>query len=172
MAEKDFNDSDASSQQVPQNIPSTVGKKQSRALWVILLAFLAFVTMVFLNQHKDVIDWVEDYEAGIKLAKQRKKPVLLAFYKQFTPMSTAAFNNTYNDPKVKEYVESNFIPILIDVDKQPEIAKRYNVSYYPTHYIKQPDSNQLFGPLQGYDPPKLFIRKLEGLLKEMEPSSK
>ena len=167
MAEKGFDRHNGSAQKSPET-----GKKQSRALWILLLVFLLFVVAVFLTQRRDTIDWVEDYQAGIELAKQQNKPVLLAFYKQFTPMSTATFQNTYNNPKVKEYVEANFIPILIDVDKQPEIAKRYNIGYYPTHYIKQPDSDELFGPMLGYDPPALFIKKLKNLLKKMDMPGK
>ena len=170
MAEKEFNNQDASARQVPQNAPPSGQKKQSRALWILLLVFFAFVATVFLTQHRDTIDWVEDYEAGIKLAKQQNKPVLLAFYKQFTPMSTDTFQNTYNNPDVIKYVEANFIPILIDVDKHPEIAKRYNIGYYPTHYVRQPDSDQLFGPRLGYDPPGLFIVEMKNLLKKMELS--
>ncbi len=170
MAEKEFNNQNTSAQQVPQNVPPSTGKKHSRALWIILLVFFAFVITVFLTERRDMIDWVEDYEAGIKLAKQQNKPVLLAFYKLHTRFSTDTWQNTYNNPQVIEYVEANFIPILIDVDKQPEIAKRYHINYYPAHYIKQPDSDELFGPLLGYDPPALFIKKLKNLFKKMDMS--
>lgn len=170
MAEKEFNNQNTSAQQVPQNVPHSSGKKQSRALWILFLVFFGLAAIVFLTQHKDAIDWVEDYEAGIKLAKQQNKPVLLAFYKLNTRYSTDTWQNTYNNPDVKKFVEANFIPILIDVDKQPEIAKRYHIGYYPTHYIKQPDSDELFGPMLGYDPPALFIKKVKNLLKKMELS--
>ena len=170
MAEKEFNNQNTSAQQVPQNVPSSTGKKHSRALWILFLVFFVFVAIVFLTQHGDTIDWVEDYEAGIKLAKQQNKPVLLAFYKLHTRFCSDMSQNTYNNPDVIEYVEASFIPILIDVDKQPEIAKRYHVDYYPTHYIRQPDNDELFGPRVGYDPPALFIRELKNLLKKMELS--
>ena len=172
MAEKEFNNQDASARQVPPSVPPSTGKKRSRALWIVFLVFFAFVVTIFLTQHRGTINWVEDYEAGIKLAKQQSKPVLLAFYKLNTRFSTETWQNTYNNPDVKKFVEANFVPILIDVDKQPEIAKRYHIGYYPTHYIKQPDSDELFGPQVGYDPPALFIEKLKNLLKKMELSGK
>jgi len=155
-----------------ENAVPTPKKKQSRALWIILLVFLAFITTVFLTQRTDMIDWVGDYEAGINMARQQNKPVFLAFYKLNTRYSTDSWQNTYNNPDVIKYVEANFVPILIDVDKHPEIAKRYKVNYYPTHYIKRPDSDELFGPMLGYDQPSLFIKKLKELLRQMELSSK
>ena len=64
----------------------------------------------------------------------------------------------------KKYVEANFVPIFIDVDKQPAIAEQYNVGYYPSHYVKLPDSEEVFGPRVGHDPPALFIKELKKLL--------
>lgn len=172
MANEESDNRDVSAQQMPQNAPAAEGEKKSRALWVVLLVFLAFVITVFLTEREDMISWVEDYDAGIKLAEQQNKPVLLAFYKLNTRFSTDTLENTYTDPKVIKYVEANFIPILIDVDKQPEITEHYRINYYPTHYIKWPDSDKLFGPMLGYDPPAVFIEKLEGLFEEMKASGR
>ena len=167
MAENKFNNHDALAQQVPENIPPPAKKTQSRALWVLFLAFFVLVAIVFLTQHRDTIDWIEDYEAGIKLAKQQNKPVLLAFYKQDNSYYFEVMQTTYNNPDVIEYLEANFIPILIYADKQPEIAKRYNINDYPTHYIKQPNSNQLVGPYVGYDTARTFRKQLKTMLGKM-----
>jgi hypothetical protein len=170
MADKESNNNHGSGKQMSEHFPPAAEKKRSGGRWILLLVFLVFIATVFLTQHKGTINWVEDYEAGMKLAKQRKKPVLLTFYKLHTRFCSDMSQNTYNDSDVIEYVESNFVPVFIDVDKEPEIAKLYNVDYYPTHYIKQPDSNELIGPHLGYDVPSVFIQKLEDLLVKMYPS--
>lgn len=172
MTEQGLSSRNAPSSASPKDINASTKKKSSRSLLVVFLAFAAFLTIVFLTQHKTPIDWVEDYQAGLELARKENKPVLLVFYKQFTPMSTDSFNDTYINPDVKEFVEQNFIPILIDVEKHPEIAKQYNISYYPTHYVRRPDGDELFGPRMGYDPPALFIKELKRLLKKMGPVDK
>ena len=172
MAAKEHNNCDTSCGGTADDACSCAAQKRSGGLWILFLAFFVFIAVVFLTQRKETIDWVEDYQAAVKLAKQHNKPLLLAFYKQFTPMSTSMLQNTYNNPKVKKYVEANFIPVLIDVDKHPDIARRYNVDYYPTHYIKPPDSDRLFGPRQGYDSPSLFIEELGRLLGQMKSSGK
>ncbi|MHC4572308.1 MAG: DUF255 domain-containing protein [Planctomycetota bacterium] len=168
MEEKRFNQ-DAPIQQEPKKITPPTEKKHHRALWILFLVFFIFVATVFLTQRRDTIDWIEDYEAGIKLAKQQNKSILLTFYKLHTRFCSDMSQNTYNNPDVIDYVEANFIPILIDVDKQPETAKRYNINYYPTHYIKLPDSDELIGPHVGYDVPSVFIHKLKELLKKTKP---
>ena len=137
-------------------------------LWI----FIVLVTIVFLTQQKKPINWLEDYQQGVELAEDQNKPLLLAFYKLHTRFTTDMFQNTYSNPDVKKYVEENFIPVLIDVDMQPRIAAQFNIDYYPAHYIKRPDSNDLFGPRLGYDPPGLFISELKLLLDKMQSSDK
>ena len=168
MADKQPKNTNASGQQDHQNLPPRTQKKHSRALLLLFLVFFAFVTTVFLTQRKDTIGWIEDYEAGLKLAEQKNKPVLLAFFKLHTRYCSEMQQNTYNNPDVIEYVETNFIPILIDVDKHPQIAERYNIGYYPTHYIKYPHSDKLVGPHIGSDSPSIFIKKLDNLLRKMD----
>ncbi|UCE98666.1 MAG: DUF255 domain-containing protein [Planctomycetota bacterium] len=168
MAEQGRNNKGVPIRQEPDNITPPSGKKHYRALWTLFVVFFIFVAIIFLAKHRNAIDWVEDYGTGIKMARLQNKPVLLAFYKQHTRFCSDMSQNTYNNPDVIIYVEANFIPILIDVDKQPEIAERYNIDYYPTHYIKPPDSNDLIGPHLGYDTPSVFIRKLKDLLRQLK----
>jgi hypothetical protein len=122
--------------------------KQSRALWIVILVFTIFVVIVFLTEHREQTDW-KDYNTGIELAKQQNKPALLCFSKQNAPFCSDMWHGIYNNADVKKYIEANFVPILIDVDKQPEIARRYKVTYYPTHYIENPNTNEIDGPFVG-----------------------
>ena len=149
VAQTQANDNNVASGQTLKNVPPSAGKKKSRALWLIILVFFAFVTIVFLTQRKVDIAWIEDYNAGIELAKRQNKPALLCFFKQQTHFSSQMWRGIYNKPNVKKYVEANFVPILIDVDKQPEIAGRYNITYYPTHYVEHPNSGKTDGPFLG-----------------------
>jgi hypothetical protein len=161
LAQIQADNQDASTSQTLKETPPSAGKKHSRALWIIILVFIMFVVTVFLTENKeDPTDWWEkDYHAGIELAKQQNKPALLCFFKEGTRLSSEMWQNVYNKPEVRKYVEANFVPILIDVDKQPEIARRYNVEYYPTHYVEHPNTNQIDGPFLGEYHLFEFIKK-------------
>jgi hypothetical protein len=150
VAQAQSDNHEVSTDQTSKKNPPSADKKQSKALWIVILVFAIFVVSVFLNQYliKKPIDW-KDYNTGIELAKQQNKPALLCFFKQFTHLSSSMWQNVYNRPDVQKYVEANFVPILIDVDKEPEIARRYNVTYYPTHYIENPSTNEIDGPFVG-----------------------
>jgi hypothetical protein len=150
-----------SNDDTPRITLSSTGKKQSHALWIIILVFTIFVVAVFLTENKgDPTNWwIKDYKTGIELAKKQNKPALLCFFKQGTRFSSDMWQDVYSDPEVRKYVEANFVPILIDVDKQPEIAKRYNIDYYPTHYVIYPNTNQTDGPFLGSHRLFDFIKK-------------
>ncbi|MBN1393091.1 MAG: DUF255 domain-containing protein [Sedimentisphaerales bacterium] len=144
-----------------KELPRAAGKKKSRALWIVILVFTIFVVAVFLTENKgDPTDWwVKDYQTGIELAKRQNKPALLCFFKEGTRFSSDMWQEVYSKPEVRKYVEANFVPILIDVDKQPEIAKRFNIDYYPTHYVEHPNTNQTDGPFLGSHLLFEFIKK-------------
>jgi hypothetical protein len=159
VAQTQADNHDVSTGRTPKETSSPAGKKQSRALWIIILVFTIFAVTVFLTENKKPIAWIEDYHTGIELAKRQNKPALLCFFKQGTRFSSDMWQDVYSRPDVKKYVEANFVPILIDVDKQPEIAKRYNVTYYPTHYVEHPNTNQIEGPFVGAHRLFEFIKK-------------
>jgi hypothetical protein len=160
VAQTQADNYDVPTGRTPRETSSPAGKKQSRALWAVILAFAIFVVIVLLTQKKfrEQIDW-KDYQTGIELAKQQNKPALLCFFKQGTRFSSDMWQNVYSKSEVKKYVVANFVPILIDVDKQPELAKRYNVTYFPTHYVEYPDTNQIDGPFSGAHRLFEFIKK-------------
>jgi thioredoxin-related protein len=164
VTNKEFNNHNVSAEQMQRNAPASAHKKSSRPLVIIFLVFIAFIIIVFLIQQKVTIDWIENYQTGIELAEQQNKPIFIAFYKSYIPSNIK--ERIYSNRSVKEYIEATFIPILIDAAQEPDIAKLYNVKDYPAHYVKQPDSNDVFGPF-GYRPPRGFINQLKGVIKQM-----
>lgn len=143
-------------------------QKKTRPLLIMFLIFAALVILVFLTQKKEPINWVLDYQTGMDLAKQQNKPALLAFIKLGSSMYTSMANNTYKNAVVKKFIEQNFVPILIDVDKQPDIAKKYNIDYYPTHFAIDPKTSKTSETTRGYDTPSVFMEKLKLFLDQLK----
>lgn len=161
MTQTNSSNHDTTTGSTSNKASSPVVQKNSRTLWIIILVFTIFVVAVFLTENKgDQTSWWEtDYNAGIELAKQQNKPALICFYKQGTRFSSDMWQEVYSKSSVKKFVRANFIPILIDVDKQPELAKRYNVTYYPTHYVENPNTSQTDGPFIGAHRLVEFIKR-------------
>jgi hypothetical protein len=150
------------------NVGVNSDRKQSKLLLILFLVFVVFVVMVFVSQDKEPINWNEDYQAGVELAKQENKPILLAFHKRGSEYSINTFNDTYKNSKVQKFVKENFIPILIDNDKQPMIRNKYNVNYNVVHIVVNPNKDKQYQSRLGYDPPGLFIVEIKKLMKQAD----
>jgi hypothetical protein len=172
MDNKQPDNTDTSPPQPPWPVPPSPTRKNSRPLLLLVFVFVAFVITVFVIHREKTINWIEDYDAGLEMAKQQEKNILLAFDKKLTRFSSEMWQRTYNNPDVIKFVESNFVPILIDVDKQPDIAKPYNVTTYPSHFVLLPDTHKIVGFHVGSDVPAVFINKLKDQLKKIDAPPK
>jgi thiol:disulfide interchange protein DsbD len=131
--------------------------KNNRPLLILIGIFVVLVVIVFLFNKEAPVNWTSDYTLAMQTAKEVKKPLLLIFYRPNEPMVTDAFNNTYNKEDVQQFVNANFIAVLINTDDQPDLASRFDINYYPTIYIEDPNTGKRVGPRVGWDPPQLFI---------------
>ncbi len=143
-------------------------KKSNNSLFIIVAIAVAFIVIVFLANKRTPIDWITNYEEAVKIAKESNKPLLVAFYTEpRNEMTGHNFRRTYNNPKVKEYIETQFVPVLINAKEHPDIARKFNVGYFPSHFVKHPDIEKIFGPRQGHDPAGLFIKEIQILLDKL-----
>ena len=173
MAEEELKNNDASNDQAAMSASQPPKKKSSRQLLIISLVFLGLVIMVFIS-HEDPesITWIEDYNTGLQKAKEQNRPVLLAFYKQRDSHYFGTMQVTYSDTLFIKLINNNFVPVLIFADEQPELVKQYNVTEYPTHYVKPPAQAKLIGPFTGYVAGRQFRKKIRTTLGEMNISYK
>jgi thiol-disulfide isomerase/thioredoxin len=112
---------------------------------LILLGIAGIVGFVFLAQRpspihvipassfdKDAVEWRTDLEAAMAESQRVGRPVLIDFTASWCPPCTLMKATTWADKAVIAKANSLFIPVMIDVDEQPAIAKRFDVEAYPT----------------------------------------
>lgn len=146
---------------------NTVVKKKGGFKWILIVAFIAIFARVIFNPKKPVeLHWF-DYESGTKLAKEQDKPILIAFYQADKQYCKDMWGDTYKHEASIRFIEANFVPIMVDVDEQPELAKEYEINYYPTHFIKTPDNKKVIKTRRGHDPPRVFKDYMLTCLEEM-----
>ena len=158
-------DTDRSQAETGDNSNAVV-KKKGRFKWILLIVFIAMVVRVILAPKGVELQWF-DYESGTKLAAEQDKPILIAFYKAGAPFCTDMWGDTYAHEASIRFIEANFVPVLVDVDKRPELAREYEVTYYPTHFIKTPGNKDIVKTRRGYDTPGQFRPFLIAGLEKM-----
>lgn len=138
--------------------------------WVpIIIVVIIFI--VIINKFSDepntpAVIWNLDYPTAMLEAQQQNKPVLIAFHAIWCSPCQQMKKTTYHDPEVIKAV-ANFIPVMIDADKQVSIMRQYSIDAIPAYIITQPDGT-VIDRFEGYYLPADFFTRLNGVLKNKE----
>ena len=101
-------------------------------------------------QSADKLKWV-DYNTGLKMALEQKKPVLINFFADWCHFCKKMDNETYGAIQIIEYLNENFVTIKVNTDKDRNLASSYKVMGLPTTWFLEHDATRI-GPLSGYVP--------------------
>jgi hypothetical protein len=120
------------------------------------LLLLCQSTSAFAEQ--SVIKWYAYQEGVEKIIKEQKKG-FLHFYTDWCTYCKVMNANTFTDKKVIDFLNENFVPILVNAEKQKDVAKNYNVTKFPNTFFISED-NSTVGNRPGYIPPDIMMDML------------
>jgi uncharacterized protein YyaL (SSP411 family) len=89
------------------------------------------------------ITWYEWDEESFELANTLELPVLLYITAPWCEPCHLMEETTLADPEVVQIVNDDFIPILVDADKRPDVDSRYNRGGWPTTAFLSADGDIL-----------------------------
>ncbi len=86
---------------------------------------------------ESTIEWQHDFNVALNSAKEVDKPLLVVFGASWCPPCRTMKREVWPDLQVAKAVESDYIPLYIDVDDriQSEIVARYQVQGIPAVLI-------------------------------------
>ena len=104
-------------------------------------------------------------EDAIKKAKSSNKLIFLDAYASWCGPCKWMDAHTFQDEKVAEFYNDNFINLKIDMEKGegPDIARKYKVTAYPTLFFINKDG-EVEKKILGAKPAKEFLKIGENLL--------
>jgi thiol:disulfide interchange protein len=92
--------------------------------------------------------WLADYDVALKEAQSGNKLVVIDFFATWCEPCRMMERNTFPDEKVQQRL-AGFVPLKIDVDKQPKLAAKYGITAMPTTLVVDATGKPITGAL-GY----------------------
>ena len=106
------------------------------------------------------LNWQTNIYAAHKISVKEQKPMLLVFHAEWCGYCRKLEGTTLADPRIVSYINSSFVPVHLDLDKQKRIAKILDVKSVPCSVVLSPDAD-LLGKLVGYVEAARFQKTLE-----------
>ena len=116
------------------------------------------------------VNWQEDFDKGLALARQQGKPVVLFLYADWCKYCHQMLEKVIPDPSL-DPLRDSFVWIKIDSAKFPEYAERFEQKSFPLTLVLNPDGTEV-EKLSGVQNATTLAYKLDSVLtkrKKAEP---
>ncbi len=141
---------------------------------IILLVFIALLN-INLSQAQDKINWLTFDEAAT-LTESNPKMILVDVYTDWCGWCKKMDKETFTDPKVIDYINSNFYPVKMNAEDtkrsfefkgkeytEATMAKAMRVNSFPNFVIMDATMENIT-QLPGYRQPDPFLKGLSSLV--------
>jgi hypothetical protein len=92
-----------------------------------------------------LVDWRPWGQEAFDIADRAGKPVLACLTAPWCDWCERMDEETYSDPKLAANIGESFVPVRVDVDRNPRVRERYNMGGFPTTVFLTPDGEVLTG---------------------------
>jgi len=132
--------------------------------WSRVLALCLILSMAGVATASDTINW-RSYEEGMILSRIEKKKVFLHFYADWCGFCRKMANTTFKDLTLITYLNENYMPIMVNTDREPQTAGSYGVAGLPTTVFLTEMGEPIFS-VPGYiatDPLMSMLKEINGI---------
>ena len=91
------------------------------------------------------VEWREWGPAPFEEARSADRPVLLSLTATWCDDCHAMDTETYSEPRIAANVNDGFVPVRVDIDRQPRVRERYNMGGFPSTVFCTPDGRVITG---------------------------
>jgi thioredoxin-like negative regulator of GroEL len=89
------------------------------------------------------VRWETNFARATSAARETNRPMLVEFWATWCETCAAMDANVYSDGRVASAM-SKVIPVRVDIDREPGISRKYEISGTPTLMLMDAYGNELF----------------------------
>jgi thiol:disulfide interchange protein len=101
-----------------------------------------------------------EFEQALARAKAEGKMVFVEFSAVWCGPCQQMKRDTFTHPQVRARL-AEYVPLFVDTDQEPALARRFGVRGIPAYYVMRPDRVLVLAG-SGYVGPSEFMRWLDG----------
>jgi protein disulfide-isomerase len=108
-----------------------------KPVWVIFLVLLAVTAVSLLvraSRPAEIVPWRPTYAAALDEARGSGKRAFVYFTASWCGPCQTMKHTTWADKGV-EAALSDYVPVKVDVDEHPELARQFNIDGVPTFIV-------------------------------------
>jgi thioredoxin-related protein len=132
-----------------------------RFILPVVLLMTAFGSATAADDEVDnrAVNW-RGYSEALAKGRDFDKPVYVHFTAPWCQWCKKMQKETYTDPKVIKYLNEHFSAVMVDTEKLPSLARKYQVDDLPTLWFLDAQGKSLTN-IKGYVGPEKLLRVLE-----------
>lgn len=135
---------------------------------IILLAAAALAAMAIPALAASEAFHDLSFDKAMEKAKKESKLVFIDFYTTWCGPCKMMDRDTFSNEKVIAWLKEHTVALMVDAERDVELANRFHVTAYPTLVFLKPDG-KIVGRVDGYMPPEAFLDEAEGALTGKDP---
>lgn len=146
-------------------------RSSSRGPFLLVAATVALYFFYFIAQgnHKALAGWETDLLTATEKAAASDRQILVAFSMQGCPPCRAMEQQVLDTDEVRRGLKG-FVPVHIDIDRQREVANRFEVFGTPT-YVVLSVTGEVLARTSGYLPVDAFLAFLNSAKPILQSSA-
>jgi len=132
---------------------------------ILTLLLCTSIFALHIDEFASHMGYQRDYAKALSIAKKENKPLMLVIGTDYCPWCRKFERKTLKYIKVAIEVNKNFIPIVVDKNRDKgTFPSQYSSPITPAVFFINPNDNSLVGKSVGYIRKKDYLEKLESIL--------
>jgi thiol-disulfide isomerase/thioredoxin len=121
--------------------------------WMACLSFIANRVGLAVDPiSSDEIRWVQSVDQALRLARSQQRPVLIHFFGDNCPPCKMLDKKAFRDMGLIQAMNTELIAVRINADEERDVARRYQVSRWPTDVYLYPNGDEIYRNISSQDP--------------------